>query len=56
MRVLARLTNAKLQQLACTCTVHVARDFGMRTRDSEHTQHMRDAYHTDSRQAKNYCD
>ena len=42
-RVLACLTRAKLQKLAYACTV--ACDFGMYTRDSKHTQHMRYAYH-----------
>ena len=41
--MLARLTRAKLQKLACACTV--ARDFGMRTWDSKHTQHTRDSCH-----------
>ena len=41
--MLARLTHAKLQKLACARTV--AYDFGMHTRDSKHTQHMRDAHH-----------
>ena len=43
MCVLARLTHAKLQKLVCAPTV--ASDFGMRTRDSKHTQHTRDARH-----------
>ena len=43
MRVLAHLTSAKLQKLACAHTV--ARDFGMHTQESKHTQHMRDACH-----------
>ena len=38
--VLARLTHAKLQNLACACTV--VNNLGMRTWDSEYTQHMRD--------------
>ena len=42
-RVLARLTRAKLQKLACAHTV--AHDFDMHTRDSKHTQHTRDARH-----------
>ena len=33
----------KLQKLACAHTV--ARNFGMRMRVSEHTQHMRNARH-----------
>ena len=41
--VLARLTRAKLQKLACAHTV--ARDFGVHTRDSKHTLHMRDTCH-----------
>ena len=41
--VLACLTHAKLQKLACACTV--ACDFDLRTRDSKHAQHMRDACH-----------
>ena len=43
MRVLARLTRAKLKKLACARTV--AFDFGMRTRDSKYTRHTRDARH-----------
>ena len=43
MRVLARLTHAKLKKLVCACTV--ACDFGVRMRDSKHTQHTRDARH-----------
>ena len=43
MRVLARLTRAKLKKLACACTV--AYDFGVPTRDSKHMQHRRDAHH-----------
>ena len=39
-RVLAHLTRAKLQKLACACTV--ARDFAVRTWDSKHTT---DAHH-----------
>ena len=42
-RVLARLTSAKLQKLACACTV--ACDFGMHTWDSKHTWHTRDTCH-----------
>ena len=42
-RVLARLTLAKLDKLACARTV--ACNFGMRTQDSKHTQHTRDACH-----------
>ena len=41
--VLARLTHAKVKKLANACTV--ACDFGMRTQDSKHTQHTRDARH-----------
>ena len=41
--VLARLTRAKLQKLACACTV--ACEFGVCTWDSKHTQHTRDAHH-----------
>ena len=41
--MLARLTHAKLQKLACACTV--ACDFGMNTWDSKHTRHTRDAHH-----------
>ena len=43
MRVLACLTHAKLQKLACARTV--ACDFGVRTWDGKHTQHTRDAHH-----------
>ena len=43
MCVLARLTCAKLQKLACACTI--ARDFGMRMWDSKHTRHTRGACH-----------
>ena len=43
MRVLARLTHAKLKKLACARTV--ARSFSVRTRDSKHTLHTRDACH-----------
>ena len=43
MRVLARLTHAKLKKLACARTV--ACDFGVRVRDSKHTCHTRDARH-----------
>ena len=42
-RVLARLTRAKLKKLPCARTV--ARDFGVRTRDSKHTRHTRVARH-----------
>ena len=42
-RVLAHLTCAKLKKLVCACTV--ARDFGVRTRDSKHMRHTRDACH-----------
>ena len=41
--MLARLTCAKFQKLARARTV--AHDFGMRTRDSKHTRHTRDAHH-----------
>ena len=41
--MLARLTHAKLQKLACARTV--ARDCGMHTLDSEYTQHTRDVRH-----------
>ena len=41
--VLAHLTCAKFRKLACAHTV--TRDFGMRTRDSKHTRHTRDARH-----------
>ena len=43
MRVLARLTCAKLQKLACAHTV--ACDFGVHTRDSKHMRHTREARH-----------
>ena len=43
MCVLACLTRAKLQKLACACTV--ARDFGMHMWDNKHMQHTRDARH-----------
>ena len=33
----------KLKKLACACTI--ARDFGVRMRDSKHIQYMRDARH-----------
>ena len=42
-RVLACLTHVKLQKLSCARTV--ARNFGMRTRASEHTRHTRNARH-----------
>ena len=42
-RVLAHLMHAKLKKLACALTV--ARNFGVRTRDSKHTQHTRVARH-----------
>ena len=35
--------RVKLQKLACVCTI--AHNFGVRTRASEHTQHMRNARH-----------
>ena len=41
--MLARLTCVKLQKLACARTV--ARNFGVRTRASEHTRHTRNARH-----------
>ena len=41
--VLASLTRAKVKKLACACTV--AHDFGVRTWDSKHTRHTRDACH-----------
>ena len=41
--VLACLTHAKLQKLACACTV--AHNFGVCVQNSECTQHMRDACH-----------
>ena len=41
--MLARLTRVKLKKLACARTV--ACDFGVRTRDSKHTHHTRDARH-----------
>ena len=37
------ITHAKHQKLACARTV--AHDFGMRTWESKHTQHMRDTRH-----------
>ena len=43
MRVFACLMHAKLQKLACAHTVACV--FGMRTWDSKHTQHTRDACH-----------
>ena len=43
MCVLARLTHAKLQKLACVCTF--ARNFGVRIWDSKHMWHTRDARH-----------
>ena len=43
LRMLVSLTRAKLQKLACACTV--ARDFGVRTRESKHTRHTRDTRH-----------
>ena len=42
-RVLAHLTCVKLQKLACAHTV--ARDFGVHTWDSKHTQNMIDTRH-----------
>ena len=42
-RVLAHLTHAKLQKLACARTV--ACHFGVRTWDSKHMRHMRGARH-----------
>ena len=41
--MLARLTCAKVKKLACAHTV--AYDFGMRTWDSKHMRHTRDARH-----------
>ena len=41
--MLACLTCAKVKKLACAHTV--LRDFGVRTRDSKHTRHMRDAHY-----------
>ena len=41
--VLVRLTRANLQKLVCAWTV--THNFGVRTRDSKHTRHMRDACH-----------
>ena len=41
--VLACLTHAKLQKLACACTV--AHNFGMCMWDSKRTRHTRDAHH-----------
>ena len=41
--MLARLTHAKLQKLACARTV--ACDLGVRTQDSKHTWDKRDACH-----------
>ena len=35
--------RAKLQKLVCAHTV--THDFGVRTRDSKHTRHMRDVRH-----------
>ena len=43
MHVLAHLTHAKIQKLACACTV--ACDFGMHTQNNKHTGHMRNARH-----------
>ena len=40
--VLARFMCAKLQKLMCACSV--ARNFGVRTQDSEYTQHTRDVH------------
>ena len=42
-RVLACLTHAKLQKLACANTV--AGNFGMHTQDSKHMRHTKDARH-----------
>ena len=39
----AHLMRAKIQKMACACTV--ALDFGMHMWDSKHTQHTRDARH-----------
>ena len=41
--VLAHLTHAKLQKLACAHTV--ARNCGVYTWDSEYMQHVRNAHH-----------
>ena len=41
--MLARLTRAKLQKLACVRTV--ALNFGVHMWDSKHMQHTRDARH-----------
>ena len=43
IHVLAHLICAKLQNLACACTV--ACNFVVNTWASEHMQHMRDAHH-----------
>ena len=43
MRVLARLTRANLQKLACAHSV--LRDFDVHTQDSKHRRHTRDARH-----------
>ena len=43
MCVLAHLTYAKFQKLACACTV--GHNFCVHTRDSEYTQHMRDTHY-----------
>ena len=43
MHVLARLMHAKVKKLACAHIV--AHDFGVRTRDSKHMRHSRDARH-----------
>ena len=43
MCVLACLRRAKLKNLVCARTV--THDFGMRTQDSKHTRHTRDAHH-----------
>ena len=43
MRVLARLMHANLKKLVCARTV--ARNFGVRSWASEHTQHTKDARH-----------
>ena len=41
--MLACLRRAKLKKLVCAS--NVTHDFGMRTQDSKHTRHTRDAHH-----------
>lgn len=41
--MLVHLICAKVQNLACACTV--AGNFGMHTQAGEHTWHMRDGHH-----------